>query len=363
MSDQYPLWFKGTIILLGIYLIFFILTISKFILMPLAFSALLAMLLEPITKWFENRKMNRTVGIILSITLLIIFLAGIISLLSIQLMGFVGQLPEANERIQAVSRDLIQFFQNQFGIAPERQIQYLQQALSTVVNKSGKYMSAALGATTSVFTTMALIPLFVFFMLYYKEMYRRFLHWIAKKGNSQAIDSVVESIQKVTQNYIVGMMLVIGILAMLNGIGLWAVGMEHVLFFAIFAAVLAIIPYIGIIIGSLPAVVYAFLFSGSLIQPLLVIAIFAIVQFLEGNFITPNITGSSVSINPFVAMVGLLVGGELWGISGMILSVPFIGILKCVFDQVEALKPYGYLFGNSRDSYQPVEAEETGMNE
>ncbi|HET6528631.1 MAG TPA: AI-2E family transporter [Balneolaceae bacterium] len=357
MSKQYPLWLKATTILLGISLLFFILSVGQFILMPLAFSALIAMLLEPVSKWFENWKLNRALSIVLSLTLLLIVMAGVISLLSIQLVGFVDQLPEANGRIQAVSSEWLQFFQTHFGIAPEQQIQYLQQALQTLINKSGKYASTALGATTSAFTTLMLLPLFVFFMMYYKNMYRRFLHWIARKDNNKAIDSVVDDIQKVTQNYIIGMMTVITILAILNGIGLWIVGIEHALFFAIFAAVLAVIPYIGIIIGSLPAVIYAFLFSQSLVQPLGVIGVFAIVQFLEGNFITPNIVGSRVSINPFMALLALLIGGELWGITGMILSVPFIGILKCIFDQVEALKPYGYLFGNSPDEYQPARPE------
>ncbi|HEX6982004.1 MAG TPA: AI-2E family transporter [Balneolaceae bacterium] len=357
MSKEYPLWLKATTILLGISLIFFIMSIGKFILMPLAFSALIAMLLEPLSKRFEDWKMNRVLSIVLSMTFLFIILAGVISLLSIQLVDFISQLPEANERIQQVSSEWLQFFQSQFGIAPERQIQYLEQAFQTVINKSGRYVSAALGATTSAFTTLTLLPLFVFFMMYYKDMYRQFLHWIAQKGTSGAIDSVVDSIQKVTQNYIIGMMTVITILAILNGTGLWIVGIEHAVFFAIFAAVLAIIPYIGIIIGSLPAIVYAFLFSESLVQPLGVIGVFAFVQFLEGNFITPNIVGSRVSINPFIAMLALLIGAEVWGITGMILSVPFIGILKCIFDQVEALKPYGYLLGNEPDNYEPARPE------
>jgi predicted PurR-regulated permease PerM len=357
MSKQYPLWLKATTILFGLVLLFFILSIGKFVLMPLAFSALIAMLLEPISKRLENWKMNRAFSIILSMVFLLVVMGGVISLLSIQLVDFISQLPEANQRIQEISSEWIQFFQSQFGIAPERQIQYLEQAFQTVINKSGKYVSAALGATTSAFTILGLLPLFVFFMMYYKNMYRRFLYWIGRKGSGKAIDSVVDSVQKVTQNYIVGMITVITILAVLNAIGLWIVGIQHAIFFAIFAAVLAIIPYIGIIIGSLPAITYAFLFSESLVQPLGVIGVFAIVQFLEGNFITPNIVGSRVSINPFVALLALLIGAEVWGITGMILSVPFIGILKCVFDQVEELKPYGYLLGNSPDEYEPARAE------
>ena len=360
MSKPYPLWLKGTATLLGIALVFVFLSYGKFILMPLAFSALIAMLLQPVSNWLQQYKFNRVLAIITSMILLTVVLGGILSLLSLQLVQFADRLPEANQKIQAISSDLVQFFEVQFNLSPNRQVEFLERGLETVVDKSGEYISTALGTTTSVFTTIGMLPFFVFFMMYYKKMYRTFLHK-AVEGKNKEIDTVIDSIQSVTQSYIVGMMTVITILAVLNAIGLWIVGIEHVLFFAVFAAVLAIIPYIGIIIGSLPAIIFALLFTESLLTPLGVIGVFTAVQFLEGNFITPNIIGSSVSINPFMALIALIIGGNLWGISGMILFVPFLGILKCIFDQVEELQPYGYLFGNHAE-YQSTITEGESSN-
>lgn len=331
--------------MLGIFLFFALLSYGKFILMPLAFSALIAMLLQPISGWLQKYKVNRIIAILISMALLTIVLGGIVSLLSLQLVQFADRLAEANQKIQDISSNLIHFFEVQFNLSPNRQVQFLERGLETVVDKSGQYISTALGTTTSVFTTLSLLPFFVFFMMYYKNMYRKFLHK-AFEGSNREIDSVLDSIQNVTQNYIVGMITVISILAVLNAIGLWIVGIDHVLFFAVFAAVLAIIPYIGVIIGSLPAIIFALLFSKSLLTPLAVILVFFLVQLLEGNFITPNIVGSSVSINPFMALIALIIGGNLWGVSGMILFVPFLGILKCIFDQVEVLRPYGYMLGD-----------------
>ncbi len=355
MRDTYPIWLRGNAVLLGIILIFVALHFGKFIFMPLAFSALIAMLLEPISTWLQRYKFNRVVAILTSMIFITLILGGIMSLLSIQLVQFADRLPEANEKLQALSGDLIDFFESTFGLSPERQIQFVEQGLETVISKSGDYMSTAFEATTSVFTVIGLMPIFVFFMMYYKKMYRNFLH-NAIEGKNDAIDSLIDSIQGVTQNYIVGMMMVIVVLAALNALGLWIVGIDHALFFAAFAAMLAIIPYIGIIIGSLPPILFALLFTDSLLNPIGVIAVFAIVQFLEGNFITPNIIGSKVSINPFMAIIALLVGAQLWGIAGMILFVPFLGILKCIFDQVESLKPYGYLLGN-RTEYNVLDPE------
>ena len=344
---SYPFWFKCTIILLGLVLFYIILVYGKFILMPLAMSALLAMLLEPLCGWLQRFKIGRVGAILLSMLMVITVLGGIFSLLSIQFVQFADRLPEANAKLQVISQNLLSFFEEMFGIAPEQQIDFLQQGLGNVIDRSGEYISTAVGATTSVFTTLTVLPLFIFFMMYYKAMYKTFLHKAWKGESTQAIDSVINGVQGVTQNYIVGMISVIGILFFLNALGLWIVGLEHALFFAAFAAILAIIPYIGIIIGSLPAILFALLFTESLFTPLAVIGVFSAVQFLEGNFITPNIIGSQVSINPFMAFLALIIGGELWGISGMILFVPLLGILRCIFVEVKELRPYGYLLGNN----------------
>ncbi len=344
--NQYPFWLKSIVFLLGLVLFYLILKFGKFILMPLGISALLAMILEPLSQQLERLKLGRIMSIICSMLLVTVVLAGVFSLLSLQFVQFMEEIPEANARLQAISRDILAFFENTFNITPERQVEFLQRSLGEIINRGGKYASAAVGATTNVFTTIVILPLFVFFMMHYKEMYRTFLYKAWKGESHKAIDSVLKGVQEVTQNYILGMLAVIVILAVLNGIGLWIVGLDHALFFAVFAAILAIIPYIGVILGSVPAILYALLFTESLLTPVGVIGVFATVQFLEGNFITPNIIGSQVSVNPFVAFIALIIGGEVWGISGMILFVPFLGIMRCVFDEVHELRPYAYLLGN-----------------
>jgi predicted PurR-regulated permease PerM len=134
--------------------------------------------------------------------------------------------------------------------------------------------------------------------------------------------------------------------AILNTIGLLIMGVPYAFFFGAFASVLTIIPYIGILIGALLPALFVLVQTGSLIDAVIVVGIFTFVQFLEGNFITPNITGSKVSINPFAAILALILGGEIWGAAGMILSIPVIAMLKVVFDAYEPMRPAGYLLGD-----------------
>lgn len=347
--NKHPFWLKAPLILAGLCLLFVIMSYGKFILMPLAFSAFFAMLLSPIVRLFERWKVSRALSILLTLLVVLVVFAGVLTLISAQFIQFAERVPEVTEKLKGVTENSIVFLEETVGISQEEQTEYLQQGINNLIDQSGNYVSSIVSATTNVFTLMTLLPIFLFFMLYYQEMYQTFFRklFVAQGEDQSNIDDLLDRVQNVTQNYLVGMLSVIGILAVLNTTGLLIIGLEHALFFGVFASLLAIIPYIGIIIGALPPLVFAFLLTDSLLTPVLVIAVFATVQFLEGNFITPKIVGSKVSINPFVAMVALIVGGHLWGISGMILFVPVIGILKVVFDQIPEMKPYGYLLGNS----------------
>lgn len=346
-KNKHPFWLKSSVTLIGLSLLFVILSYGKFILMPLAFAAFISMLLNPVVSKLESWKLGRAFSIILTLLLVVIVFSGIVTLISAQFVQFSERIPEVTDRLKSVTAEGVQFLEETVGISEEERTDYLEQGLSNLIDKSGQYLGSVVSATTSAFTLMSLLPIFIFFMLYYKEMYQTFFRKLfeRKEGNSM-IDGVLGNVQEVTQNYLVGMLTVIGILAVLNTTGLLLIGLEHAIFFGVFASLLAVIPYIGIIIGALPPLLFAFLLGDSLLTPLLVIAVFGTVQFLEGNFITPRIVGSKVAINPFMAMLALIIGGELWGISGMILFVPLIGILRVIFEQIEELKPYGYLLGN-----------------
>ena len=138
-------------------------------------------------------------------------------------------------------------------------------------------------------------------------------------------------------------MLIVGVL---NSVGFWWIGVDYPIFFGILTGLLLIIPYIGIWMGAaLPIILSLATLSPS--HALAVVAWVAAVQFIEANFVTPLVIGSKVSINPMVAMLALLGGELLWGISGLILAIPFTAIIKVIFDHVPAMQPYGFLLGEA----------------
>lgn len=348
-NDLYPFWLKAPIILFGLCLLVIIMSYGRFILIPLAFSALFSMLLSPVIKRLESWGVSRVISIVLALSVITIFLAGFITLITVQLIQFSDSSPDIAEKLKSTSYAGIHFIEGITGISEDKLTEYLKNGLETLFETGSNFMSSLAEAAKGALIFLGLLPIFIFFMLYYKEMYRTFLEKVFVKSHNSDISLVIERVQRVTQHYLVGVFTVIGIMGVLNTIGLLIIGLEYAIFFAVFASFLAIIPFVGSIVGMLPAVIYALLFGDSFLLPLLVILVFTIVQLIESGFITPKIIGSKVSINPFVAIIALLIGGKIWGIAGMILFIPMIGILRVGFAQVKVLEPYGYLLGNIID--------------
>ena len=163
----------------------------------------------------------------------------------------------------------------------------------------------------------------------------------------QGIGGIMIEIQKMLRQYLNGLFTVMIILAVLNSLGLWIIGVEYPVLWASLAAFLTIIPYIGTTLGGGLPFFYALATAESWHQPAAVIAMYATVQQIEGNLITPYVVGSKVRINPLVAIIGILLMNELWGVSGIILAIPIAAGIKIMFDRIAPLKAVGTLMGSN----------------
>jgi predicted PurR-regulated permease PerM len=207
------------------------------------------------------------------------------------------------------------------------------QLLKDGLKNFSSYFGSLLLSTSYFAYFFVQVPIYIFLFLLYRERFNDFLLavWPASSLSWKS------EIQAVIRGYISGLTLVTLIAAVLNSIGLLLLGIDHAIFFGFLSGTLTMIPYIGITIGAA------------------LIAVHGFVQFLEGNFITPKITGSKISINALAAIVALLVGGKIWGIAGMILAVPAVGILKILLSYSTSLKPFVILL---EDKHPELPAEE-----
>ncbi|MGB3017745.1 MAG: AI-2E family transporter, partial [Ignavibacteria bacterium] len=131
----------------------------------------------------------------------------------------------------------------------------------------------------------------------------------------------------------------------LNSVGLLILGIEYAILLGIIGALLNIIPYIGGVVSTALPMLVAIVTQDSLISPLLVLAVYLFIQFLDNNFIVPLVVASRVKINALVSIVVVLIFGAMFGISGMFIAIPLTAIVKIIFDRIEPMKPYGLLIG------------------
>lgn len=189
-----------------------------------------------------------------------------------------------------------------------------------------------------------IILVYVFLMLLYRHIFINFIQKISP--DKQEAETVSREVAKVSKDYLAGRLIVIGIVAVINSVALTLIGIKHGIFFGVLAALLDLIPYIGIIIGAGLPLIMSLINHEKLWPFFAVLGLFVFVQLLENYFLTPKIVGSKVRLNPLFTLMAVLVGGYLWGVAGMILFIPFLGMLKVVFDHIKPLHPYGYLIGD-----------------
>ncbi len=351
MNARIPLYAKYFIILSSIILTCYVLIVAKSILGPVVTALIIALLLRPLSARMEKIKISRGVSSVLSIIVVFIVLAGLFYFFSSQVRNITSDLDQIGARFNELIDRGHGWMEDQFGVGPQEQTQYLKNSLNTFLKNSTSFFTKTLSATAGFFTAFFLFLLALFFILYYRRFFVSFIYQLTLREDQSHVSSVIHKIEMVVRSYILGLFTVILIIAVLNTTGLMLLGIEHAIFFGVLAALLTIIPYIGIFIGSLLPIVFALVTKDSLWYPVGVALIFWFVQFLEGNFITPNIVGGRVSINPFAAILALFFGGMIWGPLGMILSIPILAITKVIFDSSESLKPYGFLLGNPPDEH------------
>lgn len=322
------------------------------IVIPLAFAGFLAIVMLPIVKKIES-KTGLTLAVTITLIATIVALGLVSWLLVKQIVGLVNDLPSLESKFNAFITQISDTLSSQFNIEQAEQSQMAKDLAKSVSGYVGNFLLS----TTNTLSTLIQIPIYLFLILIYREKFRQFFLSLLPNDDEEQL-TWKKDIENVMQGYITGLMLVTLIIAVLNTIGLLILGIDHAIFFGILSGVLTIIPYVGIFIGALFPVLMALITKDSLWYAVGVVIVFTVVQFLEGNFITPRITGSKVSINALAAIIALLIGGKILGIAGMILAVPAIGVLKIAIAYSHRLKPFVILLGDDIEKDRPKDPTE-----
>lgn len=319
------------------------------------FSILLSMAMYPLVAWLERKSVGRVLSITIGILTFTFVGAGLVVVLCYQVSDFTKILPQLIEKLNASLTNVQQWAFERFKIPPNRQLNELQKYTQNLADGGGAMVGTALSTTTNMLANLSILPVYVFFLLYYRDLFKQFFYKVFSDVKKTKINEVMGKIYEVVHSYLSGLLIVTLIVGTLNSVGLLALGIPSAFFFGFLAASLLIIPYIGILVGSILPIVVALVTKDSPMYAVGVAGVFFFIQMLEGNFITPYIVGSKISVNPLAAILGLFLGGSLWGIAGMALALPLTATLKVIFDAVEPLKPYGYLLGEPAATKERIE--------
>jgi predicted PurR-regulated permease PerM len=203
-----------------------------------------------------------------------------------------------------------------------------------------------MGTIFGTLSVVVLIPIYVFMMLFYKPLILDFLFQVFQEKHSLRVAEILSETKAAVQSFMVGLMIETAIVCALNSLALIFIGVPSAIVIGVLGGILNILPYIGGIIAiALPVLMLTVTREGYSAQ-LLVIGAYLIIQFIDNNILVPRIVSSKVQINALMSIIVVLLGGLLWGISGMFLSIPLIGVLKIIFDRVEGMKPWGRLLGD-----------------
>ena len=300
-------------------------------------------MLKPIVVFFEQRVRRRNLSIFLSYILALIPLFAVLLFFINQSRILFGDLPSVRGRLNEVMTMFFDWFDQKFNLDAESTSSWISENILAASDIPFELIQESVQSTGYVIANMVMIVVITYFMLLYRTAFKNFILAQIKPDRRERVEEVMIKIQMLTKRYMMGQGLVIVILGLLIGTGLWMIGVPYPYFWGFLAGFLEIIPYVGTTIGGILPVFYMLMVSDTLWQPVAVVILYIFVQQIEGNIISPNIMGPSIKINPLFIILGLFIGGILWGIPGMILALPVLAVSKEIFRIFDATEPLSYL--------------------
>jgi len=346
-------------ILQFILLISVLLYLGKTVFIPLSFAILISFILYPVCKWLENKGINKTIAIFISIFGVLLFFGSVVFLLILQMVEFSNEWHLFQAKLLETAAQLSLFLAESFDLSNEKQMVFLKNAINNSGNQAFYLLKMTLYSLSESFFYLLIIPVYSILILYYRRLLVNVLYHIFSSEKKEIIREILVETIHAYYNFIKGMLLVYLIVGILNSIGLAIIGVPHPILFGFIASILTFIPYVGILFSSLLPITIAWITFNSIWYPIGVILVFSIVQILEAYIIFPFAVGRRLKINTLIIILVIIIGGIIWGAAGMILFIPFVSIAKLIAERTQSLKTLEVLLGDGDPSPASLRDEQT----
>ena len=321
---------------------------ARIILIPMLSSLALAYLLAPVVAWFERRGWSRSSSVLLTISGATMILVLILIFI---LPGFWGQLVKTYDQarslvgdqsrvqsllktVEQISPPVYKFLESKLNKPGESDLfergfsmagQWLQKGLFSLVD------------VTASMLDLLLIPFFVYYLLADYGAMRAHLDRLIPPRHRAVASTLISRINFVISSYVRSQLVIALVMGVLYAIGFAIARVPLALSIGLLSGLLNFIPYLGTLTGLTLSLSFVALDGGGWARLLGVVAVFIVVQCVEGYYLTPKLLGGRLDLHPMWVLVGLMIGGSLFGILGIILAVPVIAIAKVALDFLEEL--------------------------
>jgi putative permease len=352
-----PFYEKLSLVLVGLIALGYLVVEAKDLIDPLIFGFLFAILLLPICGFFEKKfRLPRSIASLLSIIALIAFIGGILYLVGTQISKLADDWPMLKKQVGQSIDDIRGWVESSFHINMDKQMDYVHDATNKLMSSSSAVIGTTLGAVSSLMLFYSFILIFTFLILLYRRLLLRFLVWVFNEENSAIVYDIVENIQSILRKYILGLLLEMVIVATIACTAFLLIGVKYAMLLGLIVGLFNIVPYVGIFTALFLSSLITFA-TGNVKDVLYVVVSVIGLHAVDSNILLPTIVGSKVRLNALISFLGIVIGEMIWGLSGMFLAIPVIAILKIIFDRIESLKPWGFLFGGEYEYKKSAQKE------
>ena len=335
-EDQY---YQAAVAVIVLFVVGVVLKLARPVLIPFILAVFLSYIIEPVLTFLTRCRCPRPGAVLLVLALMFVFLflAGVLVYSSGKSLAV--ELPNYQQRLSELARFL------QKGVGPLKLD--LSLALEKLdIGKIGAVILSAIGPFFNLLGKLLLVFLFLVFIVSGRGRAATKIQKALGDGRAGQVRTAFEAINGQVRKYLV----IKTVMSLANGLEVWLVltlfGVDFAALFGFLAFVLNFIPSIGSLTAMAIRVSFAFFQFGTFWTPFWVLVITAGLDGILGNFIEPRIMGKGLGLSPLLVLFSLLFWGWLWGIPGMILSVPLTAVIKIVCQNVPALRPVAVLMGS-----------------
>ena len=251
MTNNFPITVKRSIELLGLMALVAVIVIGRDIIMPILMAFFISIMLLPVYRFLRKKKVPESLSIILPIVLVALFVGLIVWFFSNQIGALVKDFPQIKKNVALHLKSLSEWVSQLTHYSTTEQLKFIDDKSNDLLNMGGKLAGGAALTLSGVFVFIGLLPIYIYLMLFYKDILLKFIFMWFKTDHHPKVKEAIYETESIIKSYLIGLLIQISYMTILLGGILMLIGIKHALLIGVIFAILNLIPYVGALIGNI----------------------------------------------------------------------------------------------------------------